>query len=379
MENFIAYNPTKVHFGKDAISSLGKEAVRYGRKALLMYGKGSVMKNGCYEDVIRQLSDAGIEVVEYRGIKPNPVIEGVDQAVLKGTENSVDMIVAAGGGSVIDSAKIASICIAGKCRGWDVMKDRVEVNTSVPLLAVITLAATGSEMNSIAVLQNTVTREKFGFSHPAMFPRHSFLDPTYTLSVPASYTAYGIADLIAHSLENFFGQGDASLSDRFVEAIIREAVYYGPLLLSDLGNYDLRARIMWAATNALNGLTGYGRSTGDWGVHALGHILSLMYDTPHGASLTIAYPAWLRYMIKRDPARLEQLGWHLCNIPAITEVITYIENFFVSINCPVRLGEINITSDQKSEILHMLNRNKASGRYYVLNNKDRAEILEMMF
>jgi alcohol dehydrogenase YqhD (iron-dependent ADH family) len=379
MENFIAFNPTKVHFGRNVLDTLGKEASAYGKKALLMHGKGSALMNGSYPRVIDQLSAYSIEVVEYNGIKSNPVITDVDKAAQKGIASAADMVVAIGGGSVIDSAKITAICMAQKCKGWDVMDNSVRVSSSVPLIAVLTLAATGTEMNSIAVLQNTETREKFGFSDPVMFPKHSFLDPTYTLTVPASYTSYGIADLIAHSLENFFGNGDASLSDRFVEGIIREAMHYGPLLLTDLHNYDLRARIMWAATNALNGLTGYGRSTGDWGVHALGHILSFLYDTPHGATLTIAYPAWLRHIRRKDPGRIEQLGRYLFDNPDVSEVISNIETFFSSINCPVRLREIGITREHKNELMSLMNRNKASGRNYFLNDTDRMEIVEMMF
>ncbi len=170
----------------------------------------------------------------------------------------------------------------------------MEKVTSVPLIAVLTLAATGTEMNPVAVLQNPGTREKIGFRNDAMYPTHSFLDPAYTLSVPANYTAYGIVDLVAHCLEAWFGEGDATLSDRFVLSIIKEALEYGPALMADLSNYELRARIMWAATNALNNMTMYGRVSGDWGVHALGHVLSFLYDTPHGASLSIMYPAWMK-------------------------------------------------------------------------------------
>jgi alcohol dehydrogenase YqhD (iron-dependent ADH family) len=379
MENFIAYNPTKVHFGRDVIESLGKEASVFGKTVLLIYGKGSIKENGCYQSIVRQLEKAGINIVEYGGIKPNPVIEDVDNAAKVGISISADMIIAAGGGSVIDTAKITAVCMAEKCQGWDVMKNRVDISRSVPLISVLTLAATGTEMNSVSVVQNPATQEKIGFSHPAMFPRHSFLDPSYTLTVPENYTAYGIADLIAHCLENFFGKGDASLSDRFVEAIIREAMHYGPLLMNDLGNYDLRARIMWAATNALNGLTGCCRTSGDWGVHTLGHILSFLFDTPHGATLTMVYPAWLKFISKRDPERLEQLAWHLCNIPVQEDVIKYLEDFFISIKCPVRLGEAGISKDQKNEILGLMTRNKASGMNYILNSKDREEILEMMF
>jgi alcohol dehydrogenase YqhD (iron-dependent ADH family) len=287
-------------------------------------------------------------------------------------------LVAVGGGSVIDSAKIISICLAEKCTGWDVMKNRINIKTSVPLLAVLTLAATGTEMNNVAVLQNFKAREKIGYSHPSMYPKHSFLDPTYTVTVPANYTSYGIVDLIAHAIESFFGRGDASLSDRFVESIIKEAFEYGPRLMKDLTNYDLRANIMWAATNALNGLTGYGRSYGDWGVHAIGHVLSFLYDTPHGATLSIAYPAWLKCMKNKIPERISKLGEHLFNDSSVDSVIERLEVFFKSIGSPVRLTETGLTNKNRTEILDLMNKQHTSGRHYLLDDKDRQKIVDYM-
>ena len=378
MENFIAYNPTKVHFGKGVLKNLGEAAREFGEKALLIYGKGSVLRNGSYDQVIGQLKTAGINIIEYNGIKPNPLIDDVDAAAKYAIAEQIDCIVALGGGSVIDSAKIISVCVSEKCNGWDVMKNRVKIKNSVPLLAVLTLAATGTEMNNVSVLQNPKTKEKIGYSHPAMYPRHSFLDPTFTLSVPANYTAYGIVDLIAHSLESFFGHGDASLSDRFVESIIKEAFEYGPRLMKNLDDYDLRAKIMWAATNALNGLTSYGRSTGDWGVHAIGHVLSFLYDTPHGATLSIAYPAWLKCMKSKIPERISSLGQHLFNDFSVDSTIEKLETFFRSICSPVRLIEAGLDTKNKAEILDLMNAQRATGRHYILSNKDRQEILDYM-
>ena len=299
MENFTAFNPTRVHFGKNAVSDLGEAVLPFGKRVLLMYGKGSVLKNGSYDDVKKQLESINATIVEYNGIKPNPLVTDVDEAAKIGIENNVELVVAVGGGSVIDSAKITAAAIATGEKAWDIMKARVKDLKALPLIGILTLAATGTEMNAVSVLQNPLTREKIGYRHEELYPRHSFLDPSYTRSVPANYTAYGIVDLTAHCLEAYFGEGDASLSDRFVEAIIKEGMEYGPKLMNDLDNYDLRARIMWAATNALNGLTSFGRANGDWGVHALGHVLSFLYDTPHGATLSIVYPAWLKKMKER--------------------------------------------------------------------------------
>jgi len=377
MENFIAYNPTRLHFGKGVVNHLGEAAAKLGKKALLVYGKGSVLNNGSYDDTVRQLKDRNIEISEYNGIKPNPVVTDVDEAAMLGKNEGVDMVVAVGGGSVIDSAKIIAVCIADNVSGWDVMTARHTPVESKPLIAVLTLAATGTEMNPTAVLQNHDTAQKIGFRHEVMFPVHSFLDPTYTESVPANYTAYGIVDLVAHSLEAWFGEGSADLSDRFVVAIIREALEIGPLLMKNLTSYEYRERIMWAATNALNDTTMHGRVSGDWGVHGLGHTLSYLYDTPHGATLSIFYPAWMKRLAEKNPERIKQLGKALFGVDTAEETIRGFEDFFRKIGSPVRAGESGISEDQKDEILDMMNKNRVRGIHVGLDENDREAIVEM--
>ncbi len=378
MQNFIAYIPTQLHFGKGVIKGLPGASLPFGKKVLLMYGKGSALKNGSYDDTLQQLKIAEMEVFHFDGIKSNPVVEDVDAAAELGIAKQVDMIVAVGGGSVIDSAKITAICIHDQVKAWDVVKRKVIPTGAIPLITVLTLAATGTEMNSVAVLQNHKTDEKLGYGHISMYPKHSFLDPGYTLSVPANYTAFGVVDLVAHCLEAWFGAGDASLSDRFVIAIIKEAMEYGPLLMNDLNNYDLRARIMWAATNALNGLTSYGRVSGDWAVHGLGHVLSYLYDTPHGASLSIVYPAWLRIMKDRIPARISQLGEQLFNENDPEKTIVMLEAFFSELGSPVRLSEIGKTDNEVEEIVKIMNHNRVSGMNMRLSEDDRRQIVLQM-
>ncbi|MEN8155957.1 MAG: iron-containing alcohol dehydrogenase [Bacteroidota bacterium] len=379
MENFTAFNPTKLHFGKGVVSELGTTASTLGKHVLLVYGGGSVKRNGSYAQTLEQVKSAGLQVTEFDGIQPNPLVDDVIRATALGREAGVDLVVAVGGGSVIDSAKIIAICIAGNMDGWKVMTGGYMALKSLPLIAVLTLAATGTEMNAVAVLQNPVTKEKIGFKNDVMYPAHSFLDPTYTLSVPASYTSYGIIDLVAHALEAWFGEGDASLSDRFVLAIIKEAMEYGPALMNDLGNYELRARIMWAATNALNNMTMYGRVSGDWGVHALGHILSFLYDTPHGASLSIIYPAWMRTMRVRAKERIELLGRELFGTTDTETTIASFAKLFEKLSSPIRCQDAGISESNKKEILELMNRNRAEGIHYKLSKKEREEILSYMW
>jgi len=378
MENFTAYNPTKLHFGKDVTGQLGEAVLEFGKKVLLMYGKGSVQKNGVYNKVIHQLKQINAEVTEFSGIKSNPLVDDVSEAAQLGKLNHIDVIVAVGGGSVIDSAKVTALAIANNTDPWAFMTYKAKPKTSIPVIAVLTLAATGTEMNGAAVLQNHKTAEKKGYVSPFMYPKHSFLDPTFTFSVPKNYTAYGIADLIAHSLEAYFGEGDATLSDRFVEAIIKEAMEYAPLVLQEPENYEYRAKIMWAATAALNGLTSHGRKYGDWGVHDIGHNISYLYDTPHGATLTIAYPAWLKLQKERIPERIKKLGNQLFGVDSIDKTIEKLESFFASIDCPIRLSEIGIKNTQQNEIENQMIKTKIDGLVHKFSDEDRKKIVELM-
>ena len=377
MENFEIYNPVKAYFGRDVIQKLSREIPTLGKKILLVYGKGSIKSNGIYQAVMDQIERAGAEVYEYSGIKPNPVIEDVRAAVSLGKKKDVDLIIAVGGGSVVDSAKVISIGIAGDTDPWRYVKGWPAVK-GIPIIAVLTLAATGTEMNRFAVVQNNETKEKIGFGYPPMYPTISFLDPSYTESVSAEYTSFGIVDLIAHALEAYFGKGDASLSDRFVFSIIKEALEYGPQLMNDLGNYDLRARIMYAATMALNNLTMYGRESGDWGVHSIGHVLSVLYDVPHGASLSIAYPAWLRLHEDRATDRIIQLGENLFNVSTVDETIKQFEDFFTSIGSPIRLSQTSYGDYSESKIIDTLRSNKAGGMHHQLTDEDHKKLVEIM-
>ncbi len=379
IENFTAYNPVRLRFGKGTVNVLGKTTAKYGNKVLLVYGKGSVKKYGYYDQVINQLKMAGLEIVEYSGIKPNPVIEDVRMATELGRRENIEVILALGGGSVIDSAKIIALAIASGYDGWDIMKNRVKPVSTIPLICVLTLAATGTEMNAGAVVQNHDTGEKIGFVHELNFPKESFLDPSFTVTVPKNHTTYGIVDLIAHALELYFGEGEPPVIDRITFDIIKDAMQWGPQLLDDLENVNLRANIMLDATLALNGLTRYGKKNGDWGVHAVGHELSLLYDMPHGASLSIVYIAWLRLHKERIPDRIRKLGKNLFGTDSVEDTILALRSFFQKIDSPVNLQDEGIGEDQKEIIIGQLNKNSASGIHHELNDDDRRRIVDLMF
>lgn len=378
IENFTAYNPTRLHFGVGCVNKLADSVNKFGKKALLIYGKGSVKKYGYYDKVVDQLKNNGIEIVEYSGIKPNPVIEDVNNASDLGKKEGVDVIVALGGGSVIDSAKIISLSIGSGYDGWDIMKRKVNPTKSVPLLCVLTLAATGTEMNAAAVVQNHESGEKLGFVNELIFPKESFLDPSYTLTVPANYTAYGIVDLIAHALEAYFGEGEPSLTDRITFDIIKDAMHWGPQLMNNLDNVELRSNIMLDATLALNGITQYGKKSGDWGVHSIGHELSLLYDLAHGATLSIAYIAWLKLQSPRIAERILKLGTNIFGVDTIEETIEGFSTFFQQLESPVKLSESNIGIDQKQIIIDQMRRNSVSGMYHTLSNEDYTTLVDFM-
>jgi hypothetical protein len=379
MENFTMYNPVKLHFGKDCTDKLGNSVQKHGTKALLVYGGGSIKMNGIYNTVVARLKEAGIEWVEYSGIKPNPIVEDVDEAARLGREEGTDVIVAVGGGSVIDSAKFISLGIPVTHSAWEFASGNKKAEEAVPLVSVLTLAATGTEMNRFAVVQNNATKEKVGFGSMLIYPKESFLDPAFTLSVPRNYTGYGVVDLVAHCLEAYFGEGDATLSDRFVFSIINEARKYGELLIDDLSNYQLREKIMYAATCALNNLTVYGRKNGDWGVHSIGHVLSVLYDVPHGASLSIVYPAWLRFHREVLKDRIAELGENLFGTSDVEETIFNLENFFATVESPIRLSDVEIGEGNFDEILEVMDQNECGGNHMKLSHNDRKRILSLMY
>ncbi len=377
MENFIAYNPTKLHFGKDVLNEIDKTILTYGKKVLLVYGKNAIKKNGLYDIVVSKLKKAGIEIFEYSGIKANPISEDVDAAAKIGRLNNVDLILAVGGGSVIDSAKIIAITIPVTHTCWDFYEGKSKPQKAIPLIAVLTLAATGTEMNPYAVLQNIDAKKKDGYGNSLIFPAHSYLDPQNTYTVPKDQTAYGIVDLIAHCLEAYFGNGKANLSDKFVISIIKEALEIGPKLMNNLNNYEYRERIMYAATYALNGTCFNGRTSGDWGVHSIGHTFSLLYDIAHGASLSIAYPAWLKLQKARIPERIAELGLGLFGVKTADETIVQFEKIFKTIGSPLSMNDTNVKNIDKKEIFEVMKQNKVSGANHKLSTEDYMKIIDL--
>ena len=386
MENFQYYNPVKVLFGNEVLEKMCAELIPYGKKALLVIGKNSVKQSGLYARIVSLMNICGISHFTYEGIKANPLYQDADDATALAKENQVDMIIAIGGGSVIDTAKAIAMGFYVDHSVWDFYTQKAEKPTkALPLFTILTLAATGSEMNSGSVLQDDESGQKLGYSAPCLYPKVSFLDPSLTLTVPLNQTAYGISDLISHALEQFFGKGDSPLSDLYTASVIKLAIQDGEKLILDPHNLDLRANIMWLATNALNGTLKAGKNAGDWGVHSIEHTLSVLFDIAHGAGLSIVYPAWLKH---QQPAINRKLGFLAKEVfgvdiadeqHAADVFLQKLEEFYNIINTPTRLSQSDILPTERANILENFKLNKVNGSVYKLSDNDCEQILDRMW
>jgi alcohol dehydrogenase YqhD (iron-dependent ADH family) len=310
MKNFVFHNPTKILFGKDTIPSIGNETAAFGKKALMVYGQGSIKKNGIYDQVTKSLHDAGVAIIEHGGVQSNPVLSHVHHGIALAKEHKIDAIVAVGGGSVIDSAKAMAAGALVEHDVWKFFTGKKSIKSTLPLTSVLTLAASGSEMNSGMVITNEATKQKFGFANKHLYPRVSILDPAATFSVSPEYTAYGAVDAIAHVLEYYFTNQEpyTPVQDHFMEGLVISCMDSCNRILQNLEDYDARADLMWAATLALNGLTGAGLGKVGFPMHMIEHSLSALYNVAHGAGLSVVIPGWMVYAAQRAPDKFAQFG-----------------------------------------------------------------------
>ena len=259
MRNFTYYNPTKLIFGKGQLEQLKTEVPPYGKKVLLVYGGGSVKRSGLYENVVNTLKEIGSEVFELSGVEPNPRLTTAKKGIEICHKEGIEFILAVGGGSVIDCTKL--IAAGAKYNGdaWDIVTKKAFATEALPFGVVLTLAATGSEMNSGSVITNWETNEKYGWGSPVTYPKFSILDPVHTYTVPKKQTVYGMVDMMVHTLEHYFHlEENTLLQDRMCEGLLLTVIETAPKLISDLENYDYRATILYNGTMALNGMISYG-------------------------------------------------------------------------------------------------------------------------
>lgn len=383
MRNFTFHNPTKIIFGIDSTNEVGKEAKTLGRKILLVLGQGSIKKIGLYDKIMKLLKDEGIEIFELEGVKPNPRVDLVRKGIEMVRENNIEGILAVGGGSVIDTAKAIAAGLSYEGDVWDLFKYRKPIKPTIPIGVVLTLAATGSEMNGNAVISNMETQEKLAISSPYIYPKFSILDPKNTASVPLNHTLYGIVDILSHVFEQYFDREEnAILQDRFAEAIIKTIIETTPKLIENPEDLKARAIILWCGTNALNGIIGVGKEQ-DWASHAIEHAISALYDIPHGLGLAIVFPHWMKYVLDAIPHKFANFGrniWGLqgeddfeVGLKAIDKLI----DFYEGIGVPTKLSKVGINDEKLEEMAEKATLFGPIGNVKKLNKEDVYKILQM--
>lgn len=357
MKAFNYYVPTRIYFGEGKAKELPNILSEYGKKVLLVYGGGSIKKNGIYDEVCKYLKD--FEIYELSGVDPNPRMESVRKGVELCRKHHIDVILPVGGGSCIDCSKAIAAGVYYNGDVWEIVKGKGSVEKALPIVTVLTLSATGSEMNSGAVITNWDTNEKLSLGSVHLFPKASILDPTYTYSVPKKQTAAGSADILSHLFEIYFNHTKgAMVQEELAHGLMRTVIHYGEKAYHEPENYEARANLMWSASLALNSLVGNGFG-GSWSCHPMEHVLSAYYDVTHGEGLAILTPAWMRYILNDDTlSRFVLYGTHVWGIDAsldayeiANKAIDLTQDYLVNhLHLPKTLKEIGI-DDTKLEIM----------------------------
>ncbi|QFT90383.1 NADH-dependent butanol dehydrogenase A [Bacillus sp. THAF10] len=384
MENFTFYNPTKLIFGKGQVATLSEEVAQYGKNILLVYGGGSIKRNGLYDEVMEQLHKADATVTELSGVEPNPRLSTVRKGIELCVNHDIDFILAVGGGSVIDCTK--AIAAGAKYDGdvWDIVLRKHIATEALPFGTVLTLAATGSEMNAGSVITNWETNEKYGWGSPVTFPQFSILDPVNTFSVPRDHTVYGMVDMMSHVLEQYFhNSSNTPLQDRMCEGVLTTVMDAAPRLLEDMENYELRETVLFNGTIALNGMLQMGYR-GDWATHGIEHAVSAIYDIPHAGGLAILFPHWMEHVLDTNVARFKQLAVRVFGVQdngssdreVALEGIRRLREFWSSLGAPERLADYDIDDkniDKMAE--HVMSRGNV-GNFKSLSYDDVVSILK---
>ncbi|PGT88862.1 iron-containing alcohol dehydrogenase [Bacillus sp. AFS040349] len=383
MDNFTYYNPTKLIFGKGQVEQLENEVPKYGKKVLVVYGGGSIKRNGLYDKVVQILEKNNLEIFELSGVEPNPRLSTVHRGVEICKKENIDFILAVGGGSVIDCTKAISVGAKYDGDAWDIVTKKHIPTEAVPFGTVLTLAATGSEMNSGSVITNWETKEKYGWGSPLTFPKFSILDPVNTFTVPKDQTIYGIVDMMSHVFEQYFHHTtNTPLQDRFCEATLKTVIETAPKLINDLENYELRETILYSGTIALNGQLQMGYR-GDWASHNIEHAVSAVYDIPHAGGLAILFPNWMKHNLDQNVSRFVQLAVNVFDVDptgkddrsVALEGIDKLREFWSSIGAPYRLKDYDINDENIDLMADKAMINGEFGNFKSLNKDDVVAIL----
>jgi len=360
--NFDFYNPTQILFGAGQIASLSKQ-IPADARVLLVYGGGSIKQNGVYDEVIAAL--AGHTVTEFAGIEPNPSYETLMRAIAQVKAEKIDFLVAVGGGSVIDGTKFIAAGALLDEDPWTILEKRgANVTRAMPFGAILTLPATGSEMNSASVVTRKSTQEKFSFMSRHVYPKFAILDPTKTYSLPTRQVGNGVVDAFAHVMEQYMTYPvGAKVQDRFAEGLLLTLIEEGPLALSNPDDYDVRANVMWTATMALNGLIGAGVPH-DWATHMVGHELTALYNLDHAQTLAIILPSMLRARKEGKRDKLLQFAERVWNLKGgdedtrIEAAITRMEEFFEQMGVKTRLSDYGLGAKDIDAVLAVLEKHR---------------------
>ena len=359
MDNFTFFNPTRIEFGKGKEQLIGEILAGCGiRKVLLCFGSDRIKRDGLFDAVSKSLDKHGIAFVECGGIVSNPVISKVREAIALARRHQVAAVLSVGGGSVLDSAKAIAAGTPYQGDVWDLFIGKAAIEAALPIFSILTLAATGSEMNSGAVVTNEVTKEKFAIGSVHTFPKVSIVNPALMQTVSRDYLVYSAADIIAHSIEGYFtATVQPKIQSRLVETVIGTVIETTETLLADPTDYAARAEFAWASTLALNGLTYAGTSGFSYPNHMIEHALSALFNVPHGAGLSVVMPAWMKWFHGRNPAQFERFSKQVFGLKTAEEGIATLERWFDKIGTPTRLSQLNITAADLPAILENLEGN----------------------
>lgn len=384
MLNFIREPSTKVYFGKGQIENLGREVKNYSDKVLLVYGGGSIKKNGVYDAVINQLEKNDIEVFELCGVEPNPRVETVNKGISICRKNNIGAVLAVGGGSTIDCSKAISAGYYYEGDVWDIVIKKVPVTDGLPVFAVATMAATGSETDAISVISNMKTNEKTSFFNHCVQPKVAITDPTYTFSVSKKQTASGISDIMSHIIESyFFKDKSAYVIDRLSEGLLKTCIKYGPIALEQPDNYEARANLCWTSSLAIDGTLKIGKGVA-WSVHPIEHTVSAYYDIPHGMGLAVLTPYWMEYVLNEETLdNFVTYGINVWDIDAnlpkekIADIaIEATRDFFISIGMPSKLSEFGIGEEHIDDMaVKAFGKDGSKGCFVDLSVEDVRRIL----
>jgi alcohol dehydrogenase YqhD (iron-dependent ADH family) len=385
LNNFTYYNPTKIYFGRDTIKNIGREMRERGvKKALLVCGRQSIFSTGVYDQVSSSLIGWYVDFIRFSGVQPNPLLSKVEDGIRLARQEGVDAILAVGGGSVFDSAKVIAAGVEYEGPVWDLFTGQARIKSALPLFGVLTLSATGSEMNGSAVITKADEKKKWGIVSRHLYPRVSIIDPSVQAWLTKRDTVNGAVDILSHVFELYFdGSKSGELMQEYSEAIIRTVIKNIKILLENPADYEARAQMAWAATLALNNSNAAGRSGGDWATHDIEHSISAFYDVAHGAGLAVITPAWMCYVYREDLHTFARFAQKIFGINSGTveeqaqEGIRQLREFFREIGAPLSLQDLGVEYQDLENMAENAVQARTLGRLKPLQRDDVLAIYQL--